>query len=288
MKRLVRSVANRFGFDITRKATAAEADYSLYDNFPQESLLGRKFYNIGAGLFEHAYWTNIDYATEHYEESQKSPFLHYDLMALEPLPIENNVAELVYSSHTIEHVSDEAVRNMLRESYRILKPGAAIRLTTPDAWLELQAYRRGDIKFWYWVDWYSSPGTWEKLYKVPLCEASIHQLFLHHFASQLCAIDIDDSPERKYSDSEIGEFFSGNPDVQALDYFTKQCTFNPDHPGNHINWWTREKLISFLEEAGFSESYTSGWGQSAFSALRDTSLFDSTHPKISLYVEAAK
>jgi hypothetical protein len=209
-------------------------------------------------------------------------------MELKPWPIENNVAEIVYSSHTIEHVSDDAVRNMLSESYRILKPGGGIRLTTPHAMLEFQAYKRKDIRFWYWVDWYSRPGTWENLYKMPLSEASIHQLFLHHFASQLCEIDIDDSPHKKYSDSEIIEIFLCNPDVQTLDYFTKQCKFNPDHPGNHINWWTHDKLISFLKEAGFVQPYISGYGQSLFPPIQDTSLFDNTHPRMSLYVEAIK
>ena len=120
MKGVIRYFANRFGFDIIRKP---KTDLSVYDNFPEESLLKRRFYNIGAGSFGHPYWTNVDYTSEHYKEAQKNTFLHYDLMELKPLPIEDNVAELVYSSHTIEHVSDEAVRNMLSESYRILKPG---------------------------------------------------------------------------------------------------------------------------------------------------------------------
>ncbi|MFH1115221.1 MAG: methyltransferase domain-containing protein [Pseudomonadota bacterium] len=287
MKRFVRSLVNRFGFDITR-TVKAEADAHVYDGFPEESLLKKRFYNIGAGSFNHTYWTNLDYSSKHYASVQNTPFLQYDLMALEPLPIGNEIAELIYSSHTIEHVSDEAVINMLRESYRVLRPGGGIRITTPDAWLEFQAYGRKDIKFWYWVDWHAKPGTWEKLYKIPLTKASIHQLFLHHFASQVSEIDIDDSPLRKYSDSEISEYFSANPYVEALDYFTKQCKFNPDHPGNHINWWTREKLISIMKEAGFSLAYVSGWGQSLFPPFRDTRLFDTTHPKISLFVEALK
>ena len=132
MKMLIRNLVNRFGFDIIRKP---KTDFSVYDNFVEESLLKRRCYNIGAGSFGHPYWTNIDYATKHYKEVQKNPFLHYDLMELKPLPIEDNVGELIYSSHTIEHVSDEAVRNMLSESYRILKPGGDIRLTTLDVWL---------------------------------------------------------------------------------------------------------------------------------------------------------
>ncbi len=282
MKRMIINVLDRLGYEIHKKKMP---DSSVYDGiFPKQSLSRRRLYNIGAGLFQHQYWTNIDYATEHYGKVQKD-FINYNLMEMKPLPIEDSVAEIVYSSHTIEHINDEAAVNMLRESYRILKPGGYIRLTTPDAWLEYQAYKRNDVSFWYWVDRYSKPGTWERLYKVPLSEASIHQLFLHHFASQLCEIDVDDSPEKKYSDFEISEYFSNNPGVSALDYFTRQCKFNADHPGNHINWWTHEKLISFLKEAGFSTPYVSGWGKSVLPPLRDTILFDNTHPNISLYVE---
>jgi predicted SAM-dependent methyltransferase len=285
IKKQIKYFINRFGYDITKKSISS---LSLYYNFPAESLKARRFYNIGAGLFYHPYWTNIDYATDYYSVSQKKPFINYNLMELKPLPLESNVAEIVYSSHTIEHISDDAVINMLKESYRILKPGGCIRLTTPDALLEFKAYKRNDITFWYWIDDYSRRGTWEKLYKIPLSKASIHQLFLHHFASQICEIDIDDSPKKKYADLEIVDIFKKYSMEEALNYFTKQCKFNPNHPGNHINWWTHEKLLSLLQEVGFSECYKSGYGQSLFSPVRDTSLFDSTHPKISLYVEAIK
>jgi predicted SAM-dependent methyltransferase len=286
MKAQVRAIANRLGFVVNKRRVFDDA--ATYATFPEASLIERRFYNIGAGAFRHPYWTNIDYATEHYRQVQKSNFLHYDLMALEPLPLPSNSAELIYSSHTIEHVTDDAVRNMLRECYRVLKPGGGIRLTTPDAALGLAAYQQRDRSFWYWVADYSKRGTWENLYKVPLSDASIEQLFLHHYASQLCEIDIDDTAVRKYSDSEISEFMRQNPEVHALEQFTKQCRYNPEHPGNHVNWWTHEKVTAFLQDAGFAAPYRSGFGQSLFAPLRDTSLFDSTHPAISLYVEAVK
>lgn len=285
MKKIIINLFDCIGIELKRKA---KTDLSFYQNFPQQSLKERLFFNIGAGSFEHPMWTNIDYATEHYKNVQKSPFIHYDLMAKKPLPIENNTAEIVYSSHTIEHVTDEAVRNMLLESYRILKKGGGIRLTAPDANLAYGAYVRQDIKYWYWVDWYSKKNSWERLYTIPLCKASIHQLFIHGFASQLCEIDIDDSPTKKFSDIEIYEKFISSPNVKTLSYFTSLCKFNADHPGNHINWWTHDKLIFFMKEAGFNNPYISGYGQSAFSPLRDTNYFDNTHPKISLYVEGVK
>lgn len=288
-KTTICDLANQMGYDIKRKINA-ESTLGLYGyDYPVESLQKRRFYNIGAGSFQHPYWTNIDFANVHYKSVQNAPFINYNLMELKPLPIESNTAEIVYSSQTIDHVNDDAVRNMLNESYRILKPGSCIRLTCVDTFLPYNAYKRNDIKYWYnWIKWFSEPGTYERYYKIPLTQASIHQLFLHEFAAQLCEIDIDDSPEKKYSDLEIIDIFSKYTMVELLDFFTKQCKFNPDHAGNHINWWTENKLISFLQKSGFSEPYRSGYGQSLFPPLRDTSLFDNSSPQISLYVEAIK
>ena len=260
-----------------------------YQGFSSESIENKRFYNIGAGSFQHSAWTNIDYETDHYKSKQRKGFLHYNLMELAPLPIESDSAEIIYSSHTIEHVDDAAVLNMIKESYRVLKPGGYIRLTTPDAWIEYQAYMKKDLSFWDWqIAYYSRKGKWELLYKKPLNEASIDQLFLHHFASQLCEIDVDDSVSKKYSDAEIKEVFSKHSMQEGLNIFTKQCKFNAQHPGNHINWWDYNKLESFLKEAGFKTIYRSGYGQSLCAPLRDIDLFDNTHPTISIYVEAVK
>ena len=283
---LLHWLVNRSGYDLVKRPGMSLQGY--YRGFRPESLEQRRFYNIGAGSFRHPYWSNVDYATEHYRAVQRGQFIPYDLMQLAPLPIESGSAEIVYSSHTIEHVSDEAVRNLFRECYRILKPGGGLRVTTPDAALEFQAYQRNDRCYWYWTDWYSRPGSWEDQYTLPLGQASIQQLFLHHFASQLCEIDIDTTSTRKYSDAEIAAVFSERPLEEALDFFTRQCKYNPGHPGNHINWWTQDKLVSFLKQAGFAVCCRSGFGQSAFLPLRDTRFFDMTHPRISLYVEATK
>ncbi|MBL0072566.1 MAG: class I SAM-dependent methyltransferase [Bacteroidetes bacterium] len=41
---------------------------------------------------------------------------------INPLPVATDSAELIYSSHTIEHIDDASLQNMLNESYRMLKP----------------------------------------------------------------------------------------------------------------------------------------------------------------------
>ena len=277
---------NMFNLKLVRRIKVS-GDY--YKEYPLESLENKCFYNIGAGSFYHPLWTNIDYETDHYKAKQRKGFVHHNLMEITPLPIETDSAEIVYSSHTIEHVDNTAVLNMMKEAYRILKPGGCIRLTTPDAWIEYQAYMKRDISFWDWqIAYYSRKGKWETLYKKPLSKASVEQLFLHHFASQLCEIDVDDSVEKKYSDIEINEVFSKYSMEEGLDFFTQQCQFNADHPGNHINWWDYNKLEFFLKEAGFKTIYRSGYGQSLYAPLRDTDLFDNTHPTLSIYIEAVK
>jgi predicted SAM-dependent methyltransferase len=293
----IQRTLNRLGYRVTRiRAPAAREtprrkqpslDLSLYDRYPAESLAARRFYNIGAGSFAHPYWTNLDYSTDWYGTVQTA-FIGYDLMALQPLPIESESAELIYSSHTVEHVSQEAVQNMLEESYRALKPGGGLRITTPDIVLDHAAYRRGDRHYYYWVDMWSRPGRYQQLYKRPPNTETITQLFLHHFASQLCDNDLDDTAPRKYADDEVDEVFDSLPLEEALDYFTSKCRFNPDHPGNHMNWWSHEKMERCLKAAGFTDIYRSGYGQSMFAPMRETRLFDNTHPPISMYMEAVK
>lgn len=297
LRRGIHRALDRLGYQVTRvrapttlekpRPKQPKLDLSLYDRYPADSLAARRFYNIGAGSFAHPYWTNIDFATGWYGTVQNA-FIEYDLMALQPLPIESESAELIYSSHTVEHVSQEAVQNMLEESYRALKRGGGLRITTPDIVLDHAAYRRGDRHYYYWVDRWSRDGAYQQLYKRPPNTESITQLFLHHFASQLCENDLDETPPRKYSDEEVNEVFDSRPLEEALDFFTSQCRFNPDHPGNHINWWSHDKMERCLRAAGFTDIYRSGYRQSRFAPMREASLFDSTHPPISMYIEAVK
>lgn len=284
IQQLVKKIFASLGYEIRRSEALG---FKPYSGYPERSIQERRFYNVGAGFFFHPFWTNIDFATDYYSSSQKYEFLNYDLMELQALPLEDASAELFYTSHTIEHVSDAAVSNMLKEIYRVLKPGGGVRLSTPNLLLEYWAYKRKDRDFWYWANWYSKKGTWEKLYKFPLAEAAIPTLLLEHIASQLSEVGGDDTAQ-KFSDAQIDLVMSTYTMEDALDYFTSRCKYNPNYPGNHMNWWTAAKLTKFLNEAGFNSVIPSGYGQSIFQPLRDVTLFDLTHPKMSLYVDAIK
>jgi SAM-dependent methyltransferase len=63
--------------------------------------------------------------------SDVPPHQAYVLDVSQPFPIADNTFDYIYSEHMIEHIPYEAGQNMIRESYRVLKPGGKIRITTP-------------------------------------------------------------------------------------------------------------------------------------------------------------
>ena len=260
--------------------------------FCSASIEDKQFYNVGAGGFYHPCWTNIDFSSDWYAAYKDNikTRLQHDLMSLQPFPIENDKAEIIYTSHTIEHINDSAAQNMFNESYRVLKKGGVFRATTPNIDIEFQAYNRNDRDYFYWIETYGIEKNWKKaLYNQPLTEASTAQVFLTHFASAVSTLHADGAPER-IDDKKLAELFRTLPFEDALNYCTSRC---PDeiqkrYPGNHMNWWNFSKVKKMLQLAGFSNVYLSAYGQSQSPVLRDTNFFDNTHPKISLYVEAIK
>lgn len=190
--------------------------------------------------------------------------------------------------HVVQRVISKAGNPEARQSTTCIDPlGAGIFQYT--TLITQSSYQRGDRSFFYWIDTYSVPGQYERAYNRPLSEASIQQVFLSHFASQLSDLHPGLCPLR-FSDEEVDKVFSGMELGDALDFFTSKCSlgFHRRYPGNHINWWSAGKMAMMLEEAGFDTVYRSGYGQSAAPPLRNLGHFDRTHPKISLFMEAVK
>ena len=117
MKASIELLFKRLGYRITKLdetgswMTRVRFDALAYQAVPNAKLEKRAFYNIGAGNFRHKFWTNVDMPSEWYSNTQADDVVSFDLESLDPLPIETASAEAVYTSHTIEHVSDNAVDN---------------------------------------------------------------------------------------------------------------------------------------------------------------------------------
>lgn len=287
MRRLAKTVLQRAGVKVSRARHDDVADYERI--YSEDSVQNRRFYNVGAGSFYHPCWTNLDYVSDWYKGVQKN-VVPYDLLKDEPLPVEPGTAEIIYTSHTVEHVTEEAVARLFRNAYTALKPGGVFRVTTgPDADTDFRALMEGDADWFYWDN--DASERFDEHYQSIHIEKPntrpIEERWLHHVATQLAPNDRSPS-EQKFAAPEIRKIIEEKGKEGALDYFTSLCTFQPEHIGNHITWWNADKLMKFMRDAGFSDPYRSGYTQSVAHVLRNPVYFDNTHPQMSVYVEAVK
>lgn len=80
--------------------------------------------NFGCGTRVADGWINIDF------HSGDSKVNRVNL--LKGFPYQDASFDVVYSSHVLEHFTPEQALFLLRESYRVLKPGGIIRIVVPD------------------------------------------------------------------------------------------------------------------------------------------------------------
>jgi predicted SAM-dependent methyltransferase len=235
-----------------------------------------RYLNIGAGGFFHPCWHNLDKPSDWYGQSlADNVHLSHDLMSHETFPLKSETLKVAYTSHVIEHLRDNDVQHMFCEVFRCLQSDGFFRITCPDMDLEYEAYRRGDLAFWYWPSPYGA--------------MSIEQRFLEHFASSLTSHHPSELQE-KYEDGHIREVFSQLPKEDAFNFFTERVMLDVQkkYPGDHMNWFNSEKITRMLRKAGFENTWDSRYGQSECPLLRETKLFDNTHPEFSLYIECQK
>ncbi|MBK5552224.1 methyltransferase domain-containing protein [Pseudomonas sp. TH03] len=79
--------------------------------------------HLGCGSIQFPGWVNIDL---------DSPTADLLLDLTEPLPFADGSVSHIFNEHFIEHVSREQAVAFLKECHRVLVPGGAIRITTPN------------------------------------------------------------------------------------------------------------------------------------------------------------
>ena len=277
-RRLVAKIFRTLGYNI--ESIKGSDDSNLYSEFSLNSIKNKLFLNIGAGTFNHKYWTNVDYGSKQYAKVQNQ-FVELNLMEKPKFPFENESIELIYSSHTIEHVNDAAVNNLIEESFRILKIGGILRITCPDANLLLNSVKNNVDKYWEWRhEWF------KKNFGIKPKQIEIEDFLVREISTARCRFFENDI--EPLNPKVIREKLNQLDNEKFLQWMVGKNTFDSNNPQFHINYWTFEKLKNMCEKAGFSTIYHSGFGQSLSPPLTNTKIFDNTHPKMSLYLEARK
>jgi predicted SAM-dependent methyltransferase len=126
--------------------------------------------NIGCGLTVAPHWINIDgslnafiatwprwlhgfayrfsgaqqyYTLDEYTSIiQNNLFIHHDFRYGIPMP--DNSAQYIYSSHFLEHLDRQYGRYLLKECWRVLSPGGTVRIAVPDLEHAWRMYLAGE------------------------------------------------------------------------------------------------------------------------------------------------
>lgn len=71
-------------------------------------------------------------------------------IARDPLPFADNSADIIFTSHTLEHIPPQRLGHVLAEFARVIRPaheGGLVRIAVPDIALACRAYVEGDERF---------------------------------------------------------------------------------------------------------------------------------------------
>ena len=119
--RLPKIVLTRIARPIT-SARRRRADRSAIKRYLAQSAVARL--HLGCGGHPLPGWLNSDV------ESNGADIVELD--ATQRFPSPDGVFDFVFSEHMIEHLAYPAAKSMLDECFRTLKPGGALRVSTPD------------------------------------------------------------------------------------------------------------------------------------------------------------
>lgn len=115
--------------------------------------------HLGSGKVVIPGWFNIDF-------DEDFPEVHH-LDLRQPLPFPDSSVSLIFSEHLIEHLPKADGLNLLKECYRVLKPGGKLRFGWPDFTKHLGAYLHKDRTYRKGMRKHMGPnlsGSWDEFF----------------------------------------------------------------------------------------------------------------------------
>jgi predicted SAM-dependent methyltransferase len=84
---------------------------------------------------------------------RNNTFVHHNLKYGIPLP--DSSADVIFTSHTLHHLYREEALALLKETFRVLKPGGTLRIAVPNLEYVVSLYQRGErermLEYFFYV-----------------------------------------------------------------------------------------------------------------------------------------
>tara|TARA_B100001063_G_scaffold183627_1_gene173239 strand:- start:308 stop:1234 length:927 start_codon:yes stop_codon:yes gene_type:complete len=262
------SSLNRYDNSLTLYSSFA--DKKLYSGYVKNS----KFINFGSGAFFHNRWKNYDYPgiSSYYKSIQGNPGKDFNPIDLcdenLKVPEEDNSVDLIYCSHTLEHIDKKSSHRFLRECYRILKKGGVLRVALPNT--------KNDFYFLRSLMKQNKLG--DDLKKSYIQDASSHVLSDTKTKKIENILEVLDKASFK-SDEFYDIFIKENP---------KMASFENNNPGRHINYWDLDNLIEVMPKFGFELIIPTYQGGSIARPFCNLHVFDNSESHIAFFADIIK
>lgn len=209
--------------------------------------------NLGGGPgFKHEGWLNFDEFGENC----------YTFSECSTLPLPDNSVDLVYSSHTLEHLNDDAVARLLAEAHRVLKRGGTLLLKLPDFETILGAYRRKIESFF--KGWGFDRHQFTLPNKGMRDNITTRAAFLfcgfwnkeygHHFGKRTPRAPGAYCGCATMPESSLGFYLGVHESPHLIASAMRQYVIGheTDYTFNHQNAWSRGELLWLLTDRGFT------------------------------------
>jgi len=259
------SSLNRYDNSLT--LYSAQEDKRLYSSYSAAA----KFINFGSGAFFHNRWSNYDYPgnSAYYRAVQGEKNLDFCPIDLCDdnflIPEKDGSVDLIYCSHTLEHLNEISSIRFIKECHRLLKKGGVMRVALPNIKNDFDLLR-GVL---------SQKNITCDMKEIYISEVS------SHIITDMNKLNFESVLELlRQALFESHAFYK-----ESINRYPEMAAFDGSKPERHISYWDFDDLTNIACEAGFQTVVPNYQGGSVAPPFRNLHVFDSTEPHMSWYAD---